>query len=126
MTLRQEILDRVTNDYGIAPDYPFASPEDAFVLRRLDNRKWFALVMNIPLSKLGLREERMVDILNVKCDPNLSGSLRQNQGFFPAYHMNKESWITILLDGTVSMEQIEPLISLSYDLVANKKKKRNR
>ena len=124
MTLRQEILDQVANGYGIAPDYPFDGLEDACVLRRLDNRKWFALIMRISASKLGQKEDRMLDILNVKCDPNLIGSLRMSPGFFPAYHMNKESWITIALDGTVALEQIMPLIAMSHDLVANKKKKK--
>ena len=44
--------------------------------------------------KIGLTGEGEVDILNVKCDPILSGSLRMQPGFFPAYHMNKEKWIS--------------------------------
>lgn len=44
------------------------------------------------------------------------GSLRMKEGFFPAYHMNKENWISILLDGTVSADEIEPLLELSYQL----------
>lgn len=38
------------------------------------------------------------------------------EGFFPAYHMNKENWISILLDGTVSADEIKPLLELSYQL----------
>ena len=46
----------------------------------------------------------------------LIGSLRLKEGFFPAYHMNKEKWITIFLDGTVPKNEICDLLDLSYDL----------
>ena len=63
-----------------------------------------------------------VDILNVKCDPVLSGSLRVRPGILPAYHMNKENWISILLDGTVEKEQVLTLLDMSYELTASRKK----
>ena len=52
-------------------------------------------------------------ILNVKCDPMLAGALRAQEGFHPAYHMNKEKWLTIRLDGSVPDAEIEKLIDLS-------------
>ena len=59
---------------------------------------------------------KQIDVLNIKCDPMMIGSLRMKEGFFPAYHMNKENWISILLDGTVSADEIKPLLELSYQL----------
>ena len=59
-----------------------------------------------------------------KCDPVLSGSLRQGGGFLPAYHMNKANWITVLLDGTVSMEDLGPLLDMSYDLADGGRRRR--
>ena len=44
------------------------------------------------------------------------GNLRQSAGYLPAYHMNKDSWITIVLDGTVPMKEICDLIDQSYFL----------
>lgn len=44
------------------------------------------------------------------------GSLLEEKGFYPAYHMNKEHWITIFLDGSVDDEKILSLIDISYDL----------
>ena len=52
----------------------------------------------------------------MKCDPILAGSLRAQEGFHPAYHMNKEKWLTIRLDGSVPDVEIEKLIDLSYEL----------
>ena len=60
--------------------------------------------------------DKIVDLLNVKCDPILIGSLRQQKGYFPAYHMNKDSWISILLDGSVPSDEIKNLIEISYNL----------
>lgn len=52
----------------------------------------------------------------VKCDPRLVGTLRCQEGFHEAYHMNKEKWISIRLDGSVPESQIKTLLALSYDL----------
>ena len=55
-------------------------------------------------------------MVNVKCDPLLSGTLRQEAGILPAYHMNKEKWISILLDGSVDTELVKGLLDMSYQL----------
>lgn len=65
-------------------------------------------------------------MINLKCDPFLIGSLRAQKGFHPAYHMNKEKWISIRLDGSVPEEQIRRLIDLSFELTRSKMKKRKR
>ena len=74
------------------------------------------MVVEVNAKKLGLQEDKTVDVLNIKCDPMMIGSLRMKEGFFPAYHMNKENWISILLDSTVSADEIKPLLELSYQL----------
>lgn len=78
--------------------------------------------MHVPKNKLGLEGTQPVEVVNVKCDPLIIGSLRQSPGFLPAYHMNKEQWLTVLLDGTVSEKKILELIDWSYDLTDKKKK----
>ena len=55
----------------------------------------------------------------------LSGSLLTEPGFLPAYHMNKTNWISVLLDETVPDEKIFPLLDLSYDSVAPKRRKKS-
>ena len=73
-------------------------------------------MVEVNAKKLGLQEDKTVDVLNILCDPMMIGSLRMKEGFFPAYHMNKENWISILLDSTVSADEIKPLLELSYQL----------
>ena len=77
--------------------------------------------MRIPYRTLGISREGQADILNVKCDPLLMGALRGKPGFRPAYHMNKDKWITILLDGSAEREQITGLLALSFELTAVKR-----
>ena len=73
-------------------------------------------------STAGMQGEELVDVLNVKGDPVLIGSLRMQPGFLPAYHMNKENWISILLDGTAPEEQMKNLIEMSYQMTDKKRK----
>lgn len=123
MTVTEELFAYAENTYGVEPDFPFSTAPTYAVLRHLSNRKWFALFMDVPRFRLGLDGEEKVDILNIKCDPILSGSLRLQEGCFPAYHMNHDGWLTILLDGTVPTEEIIPLLDLSYELTMVKPKR---
>ena len=54
--------------------------------------------MNVPEHRLGLPGDGSVNVLDVKCDPRMIGSLLSEKGFLPAYHMNKSTWISVLLD----------------------------
>jgi predicted DNA-binding protein (MmcQ/YjbR family) len=71
-------------------------------------------------EKLGLKGKGKVDIIDLKCDPILIGSLIRNNGYLPAYHMSKKSWITVLLDGSAPDEEIKDLIHLSFEIVDKK------
>lgn len=115
---REEVFKWVYEAYGTEPDYPWKNKNA--VLRHQDNQKWYGLVIEVAENKLGLPGERIADVLNVKCDPILIGSLRQKKGFFPAYHMNKDSWISILLDDSVPAEEIKHLLDFSYQLTRKK------
>ncbi len=119
MNQREEITEYIRKKYSSEPEYLWRSTPDAAVFRHSDNRKWFGLIMNISRSKLGL-EGGDTDILNVKCDQLMTGSFRMMEGIYPAYHMNKKSWLTILLDGTMSTEQVQSMIDMSYALTRSK------
>lgn len=101
---------------GAEPERPWAKYPDNIVLRHANNRKWYALFMGVERKKLGLPGDGSMDVMNIKCDPLLSGSLKESPGFLPAYHMNKDKWLTVLLDGSVPKDQIVVLLNMSYDL----------
>ena len=74
-------------------------------------------IMNVERSKLGLDGDDTVEIIDVKCDPEMTGMIIQTYGFLPGYHMNKQHWITILLDGIVGESKILDFLDMSYDLI---------
>ena len=117
---REELEAYILNHYSTEADYPWADTPRAAVFRHVANRKWFALPMEVPLDKLGLAGTEKLDIVNFKCNPILIASLRGENGIFPAYHMNKASWITAALDGSVPVETIELLLDVSYELTKPK------
>ena len=119
---RNTLFAYAREEYDSEPEHLWASHPDFAVLRRRDNAKWYALVMSVSGNKLGLESREEVEVVNLKCDPTLSGSLRMGEGVYPAYHMNKESWISVSLTGGVDDDTILRLLDLSYDLTAPKKK----
>lgn len=113
---REEIFEYVKKQYGTIPEYLWSSSPDSAVLRH-HNGKWYAVIMNVERSKLGLDGDGTVEIIDVKCDPEMTGMIIQTYGFLPGYHMNKQHWITILLDGTVGESKILDFLDMSYDLI---------
>ena len=113
---REEIFEYVKKQYGTIPEYLWSSSPDSAVLRH-KNGKWYAVIMNVEKSKLGLSGDGTVEIMDVKCDPEMTSMIIQIYGFLPGYHMNKQHWITILLDGMVSESKILDFLDMSYDLI---------
>lgn len=92
------------------------------MLRHNDNNKWYGVVLEVSADKLGLPEAGIIDVLNMKSDPLLIGSLREQDVYFPAYHMNKEKWLSTQLGKPELDDDIKDLLSLSYELTAPKKR----
>lgn len=120
---KEQVFEYALTEYGTEPDFPWID-DDSAVLRHLVSHKWYGLVMDVRRDKLGLDGNGTVAVLNVKCDPILIGSFRRQDGFHPAYHMNKDQWLSIRLDGSVSEEDIKALLDLSYQLTTLKRNKK--
>lgn len=120
---RESFTAHVTETYGITPDYPFEDDFTTAVFRHEGNRKWFAIAMRIPRGKLGLMGDGSIDVVNVKVSPEMLPSLWQEAGVFPAYHMNKRHWVTVLLDGSAGDELPVFLTGVSFDLTQTKRRK---
>ena len=119
----QELTDYIFDAFSVEPDYPFPRDDVTCVFRHTDNRKWFGIMMKIPYRTLGMNRDGETDIVNIKCDPVLMGTLRGKPGFRPAYHMNKDKWITILLDGSAGREEITALVDMSFRMTETKLRK---
>jgi predicted DNA-binding protein (MmcQ/YjbR family) len=113
MTTRREAIDYCLTLDGVFEDYPFHDPNWC-VIRHQDSRKVFAWIFN---------KDGLVWV-NVKCDPQWRDVWRQAfASVIPAYHLNKEHWNSIILDGSVPQADVKRMICESYDLTAGKKKR---
>ncbi len=118
--MREEIEKYINENYDVIKEYPWEKYPNYTTFKHRNNKKWFALIADVPFKKLQIKKDGMVDVINLKNIPEMIGGLRKEEGILPAYHMNKEHWITILLDGTVSKQKICDLIDISYDLTSKK------
>lgn len=117
MTQRQQILDYAANQYGVLPEYLWQQHPSYAVLRHTNAKgKWFALIGHIEKGKLGLNEAGSTDFINLKCVPDMVHILQQDKDVLPAYHMNKQHWLTIVLDSQFRFDEMKKLIDWSYDL----------
>lgn len=114
--MREEIEKYINKKNDVLQEYPWDSTPGHTTFKHKNNKKWFALIMDVHFEKLHIDKDGVVDVINLKNIPELIGGLRKNAGILHAYHMNKEHWITVLLDGTVSKQKIFDLIDVSYDL----------
>ena len=114
---RDAVLSYCADMYNTKPENPWDKYPAYCTLKTAKSDKWYAIVMDIPQSSLGLDSKAVVDVLNVKVNPERIKELIDYQHFFPAYHMNKKYWISILLDHLVDMKLVQKLIDESYGLV---------
>lgn len=122
--MRETMTEYMKKKYKVSPEYPWAKYDSNAVFRHSDNKKWFALMMNVRKDKIGISGEGSVDVINLKIDDMMfRDMLVHEKGIFPAYHMNKEHWITVLLDGAVEEDKVRDLIDMSFAATASKKKK---
>ena len=116
-----QVVDHIWNEYGVAADFPWENSENA-VFRHGDSRKWFAIIMcGLSGKALGRDEKECCDVMNLKCDPRMIGALLDGEYFFPAYHMNKEHWLSVRLAEGVPLEEVFSLIAVSHGLTAKRK-----
>lgn len=116
------IAERIRLTYGVQPDFPWErSPyEHAGTFRHTDSGKWFALIMHIRRGLLTKdADARVTDVINLKIDPNTER--HEQNGVYPAYHMNHKSWITATLDDTLSDDAVMELIEISYRMTGGKR-----
>ena len=112
----KEVMAYVRKTYGDELEYLWQKFPDNAVVRRKDNNKWYAILLTVSRRKLGFDSDEKVEILDLRMKPEDIEKKADGIKFLPGYHMNKKHWITICLDGTVSIQEIYNLIEESYVL----------
>ena len=116
--ISSEIIDYCNEKYGENHVNPFKKHPDILAFVNEKN-KWYALLSDVEYNKLNKNTDitTKVKILNLKYPTDNISDIIDNQNIFPAYHMNKKHWISIVLDKNIKMETIKKLIDISYSLV---------
>ena len=118
-----EICSMILEKYGDEVEFPWDdSNSDCGIFRNPDSQKWYGIIMPIDKSKIEPEQEGLVEVMNIKLEPDEIDELVKQSGFYRAYHMNKKYWITIVLDGTIDSEKIMKLIEESHSYTETRKK----
>ena len=118
---KQKFLSYCLSTYGTSPDYPFEEDFVTAVLRHANNRKWYAIVMRVSRRKFGFDSDEIIDVVNLKLPTEMFGSFGADDGVYPAYHMNKLHWISVLLPDAPE-DIVQFLVNVSFEATKSLKK----
>ncbi len=122
---KQEFFELCSSSYLTQPDYPFDEDFETAVFRHADNRKWYAIVMRVSRRKFGLESDEVIDVVNLKLPTEMFGSFGAADGVYPAYHMNKLHWISVLLSDAPE-DVVKFLVNASFEATKAKIKQRKK
>ncbi len=112
----KEIIEYIKNKYHDDLEYLWEKTPDAAIWRNKDNSKWYGLLMKIPENRLDTESDNLVEIIDLRYPKDNITDILKKKGIYPGYHMNKKSWITIILDNSVDTKEIYKLIDQSYEI----------
>ncbi len=116
---KQQFFELCHDTHGTSPDYPFDEDFETAVLRHSDNRKWYAIVMKVSRRKFGIDSDEIIDVVNLKLPIEMFGSFGAADGVYPAYHMNKLHWISVLLSDAPD-DVVQFLVNVSFEATKSK------
>ena len=108
------ISSYIKEKYNAKPEYLWDSDPGFSVFRNSNTNKWFGIIMNIKMNKIVGDNDKEIEVLNLMLHDKTEYYLN-NKNIYPAYHMNKKNWISIILDESLSNEEIFKLINISYN-----------
>ena len=120
--MKLRLMEYCERKFGTEPEAPWEDSPDAYTFKTAKRNKWYALFMTIPYKSLGLVAKGTLDVVNIKLPPEKVLDLIDRVHLYPAYHMNKKHWITIVLDKEVDEPLVQQLLEESYGLVEKLKK----
>lgn len=104
----RKVCDYILTYYGVKPEFLWKKFPSFAAFREKESKKWFALIGSVPRNKIdsSSTEHTEIEVLNVKEPPDKVNYLLGKQGYYPAYHMNKKSWVTLILDGSLTDDEV--------------------
>ncbi len=115
-SISRGLIEYIRNKYGDELEFLWEKFTDNAVWRRKDNRKWYGALLTVKKNRFGFDDDSDIAVIDLRINPETDGNIVDGKKYFAGYHMNKRTWMTILLDGTVSVQEIEKWIDKSYML----------
>ena len=112
------INNYIKNKYNNSFEFLWDKFPGYAVYRNNKNKKWYSIIMNIDISKID-KGNGEIEIINVKVDNKNTMELLKKEGYYESYHMSKKDWISIILNETVTDDEIFKLIDESYNIINN-------
>ena len=110
------VLEYVFKKYSSKAEYLWNKYPYNAVLRREDNKKWYAVLLTVERSKLGLDGDGVAEVIDLRGEPSEIAEIIDGETYFRAYHMNKQHWYTIILNNKVSNDEMIKRIEKSFSL----------
>lgn len=114
--ITQAVINYVRENFGGELEFLWEKFPDVAIWRRADSKKWYGALMRLSERKLKLDSDKLVDVLDLRGEPEEIISFVDGKKFFPGWHMNKKHWFTVRLDGSLPFEKICQLVDKSYNL----------
>ena len=115
----REIIKYVRDEYGDELEFLWPKFSRNAIWRNVRNRKWYAALLVVARNKLGQASEEEVEIIDLRFSKGEAlDFVATQENVYPGYHMNKQNWITVILDGSMPTEQILELLTQSYEIAA--------
>ncbi len=109
-----EISNYIKEKYNANPEYLWNSEPGFGVFRNPNSNKWFGIIMNIKRNKITGNDNKEIEVLNLMLKDKTEYYLN-NKNIYPAYHMSKKNWVSIILDESLSNDEIINLVDISFN-----------
>ena len=117
----KDVIKYIKEKYNDDLEFLWVKYDNNAIWRNKINNKWYALLLTVTEDKLKIDSNKEIEIIDLMYQKDKIKEIVDNKRIYPGYHMNKKSWITIILDGTLDSDEIFQLIDNSYNISVKKK-----
>lgn len=117
----KKIIKYIREKYDDGLEFLWEKYDNNAIWRNKANDKWYGLLLTVSKRKLGIDSDDIVEIIDLRYQKEKVDEIINGKNIYPGYHMNKKSWITIILDDSIAIDEIYDLIDNSYELSSLKK-----
>lgn len=114
----KQVIKYIKEKYNCEPEFLWEKFPTYCIFRNCKTNKWFAVIGTISKNKVdkNLKSADVVEIIDLRAQKEDVPELLKQDNIYQGWHMNKKSWITIILDGSMTFKEIQKYIDSSFQL----------